>query len=222
MILAIVNQKGGVGKTTLAANLTVLFASEGRKTLLIDADPQASAADFVAKRRDNGHAKDLPSLDVQSITTPTLEYDIRRFPGYDVTLIDTGGRDNQVLRSAMTAADAVLVPFCPSQADLWGTSGTLSNILEYRKVHKGLKALAVFNLVFPNTRIAREIDAVTEQCHRDYKITFLKGFLTARIAYKYSFGEGLAVTEQRGDDRDPKAIEEITEVFTELRGLLHA
>jgi hypothetical protein len=46
--------------------------------------------------------------------------------------------------------------------------------------------------------------------------------LTARIAYKYSFGEGLAVTEQHGDDRDPKAIEEIREVFTELRGLLHA
>jgi hypothetical protein len=89
-------------------------------------------------------------------------------------------------------------------------------------MHKGLKALAVFNMVFPSTRISREITDIAEQCQREYRVTFLKNYLTARVAYKYSFGEGLGLTEQDGDDRDPKAIEEITAVFSELKEVLHA
>ena len=114
MILTIGNQKGGVGKTTIATNLACLFARK-RHVLLIDADSQQSAADFHAVRLEN---EDLPQFTCVSITKPTIHKDVKNFSNFDVILIDVGGRDSAVFRSSILAADQLIIPITPSQYDV--------------------------------------------------------------------------------------------------------
>ena len=107
MILTVGNTKGGVGKSTIACNFSVESALAGKKTLLIDADIQGSSIGFRASREKN-------DIKAMSITTPTLHKDIKDFQ-FDMVLIDVGGRDSAVFRSAIMACDLMIIPVLPSQ-----------------------------------------------------------------------------------------------------------
>ena len=94
-VVVVANQKGGVGKSTLACNLAVCAAKDGKKVMLIDADPQASTMTF----RERRGAEDISAV---SIVKPTLLQDVKNFSNFDLIFIDAGGRDNSLFRSAMT------------------------------------------------------------------------------------------------------------------------
>ena len=117
-VISVVNQKGGVGKSTIACNLAVNAVLDGKRTLLIDADPQGSSLSFRAIRG----ADDLKAV---SITQPTIHKDIGDFENFDLVIIDAGGRDNTLFRSAVTAAakGMLLIPVLPSQYDIWAAEG---------------------------------------------------------------------------------------------------
>ena len=93
-VIVVANQKGGVGKSTISCNLGVASALSGHKTLIIDADPQGSSATFRAVRE-----KD--DLKVISIIKPTIHKDIQDFTSFDRVIVDAGGRDSAVFRSAI-------------------------------------------------------------------------------------------------------------------------
>ena len=105
MILGVLNQKGGVGKTTLSVNIAASLARTGARVLLIDADPQGSALDWAAAR--DGE----PLFSVVGFPRPTIHKEIAQLGlGYDHVVIDGPPRVTDLARSAIMASDVVLVP----------------------------------------------------------------------------------------------------------------
>ena len=190
-VIAIANTKGGVGKSTLAVNLAVEAAAAGRKTLLIDADPQGSAAQFLSVRED-----DRQQFQAVQLTKPTLHRQMKELSApYDFVFIDVGGRDAPVLRSAIGAADTVLVPMVPSAFDAWASEDIFGVIEEIRVVNDGLRVSVVPNQVTATVSAREALEALREGLSKHNAVEFLDATLYNRTAWPRAVGEGLSVVE---------------------------
>jgi chromosome partitioning protein len=152
MIVVLLNQKGGVGKTTLALHLAGAWARRGLRVTLIDADPQSSALDWSEQRARQG----LPGpFSIVGIARDTLH---REAPAIDHVVID-GSRFAALMRSALLASDLALLPVQPSPFDGWASADTLTLIDEARSYRRRLVARFVLNRCTARTVIARETAA---------------------------------------------------------------
>jgi chromosome partitioning protein len=156
MIVALLNQKGGVGKTTIALHLAGQWARKGR-TLLIDADPQGSALDWSQQR---SHEQ-LPRLfGVVGLARDTLHREAPELArDVDHVVIDGPPRVAGLLRSALLAADLVIIPVQPSPLDGWASAEMLALLAEARVYRPELVARFVLNRCSPRTVIARDTGA---------------------------------------------------------------
>jgi len=152
-IIAVVNQKGGTGKTTVATNLAALFASQGRETLLVDADPQGSALDWQHDRPAH-----LPPVTVIGLPAPNLHREIPRLQAqYAVILIDGGGRITATARATVAVADFLLVPTLASTPDARSTQRFLAEVVEEVAAMKGRISGAILLSVLVCSKPARPL-----------------------------------------------------------------
>ncbi len=214
MIISIANQKGGVGKTTIATHFACIAAAEGLKTLLIDADLQRSSMRFREFR-----PEDRAQFQAVSITGPTIHRDVTGFDA-DRIFIDVGGRYDKMFRSAFTRSQAALIPVCPSAYDIWSMEDVL-RILDELQLSQDIKVGIIFNLVQPNTIVTREALETMTEISQEFNIHVLETRLYNRVAFKESTDRGLAVCEIPGQ-KFRKAGDEMLalykEVFTWLSG----
>ncbi|WP_029911546.1 ParA family partition ATPase [Caulobacter sp. UNC358MFTsu5.1] len=154
MIVALLNQKGGVGKTTLALNLAGRWAAQGRRVVLVDADPQASALDWAQARAHAGLARIFGVVGLPRDTLHREAPELAR--GHDHLVIDGPPRVAALMRSALLAADLVLAPVQPSPLDGWASEEMLRLVEEARLYRPDLKARFVLNRCPARTVIARE------------------------------------------------------------------
>jgi chromosome partitioning protein len=205
VITAVVNQKGGAGKTTIALNLAAALAGEGKKVLLIDADPQQTAQDWAAIR-----TNPLP-FQVVGLTKPILHRDLPKMAkDYDEIVIDGAPRNYEVARSAIAAADLVLIPVQPSGADFWASRETVELVKEAQGFKETQKAVFVVSRKIGRTVLAKNIlDALA-----DFEIPILKNGTTQRVAYAEAMTGGMTVLEMQPYG---EASYEIKRILKELR-----
>jgi chromosome partitioning protein len=186
MILGVLSQKGGVGKTTLAINLAAVFAKSGLRTLLVDADPQGSSLAWSSARELE------PLFQVVGMAKPTLHRDLPEIAkDYDMVVLDGAPRVNDLGRSAIMASDLVLIPVQPSPYDVWAAAETVQLIREAAVFKENLKAAFAINRKIVNTAIGRDVQAALEP----FELPVLSTHLCQRVLYAESAAQGLAVVE---------------------------
>ena len=199
-VISLINQKGGVGKTTISVNLATALAQHGHKVLLIDADPQGSALDWSDAR---GERKLL--FPVVGYPKPTLSKVIGNIgQGRDFVVIDGAPRVTDLARACIMASDLVLIPVQPSPYDIWASQEAL-RLIEEANIYKQslIKSAFVINRKIPNTAIGRDVTHTLEEL----KIPVLTTALGQRVIYAESAAVGLGVLEQAQSNPASREIE---------------
>ncbi len=207
MIIAVINQKGGAGKTTIALNLAAAMAETGGRVLVIDADPQQTAQDWAAVR------ETPPPFQVIGFAKPVLHRDLPKIAAdYDHVVIDGAPRNYEVARSAILSADFVLIPVQPSGADFWASRETVKLVQEAHAFKETQKSAFVVSRKISRSALGRDIsDALAE-----FDMPILRAGTSQRVAYADALTAGLTVIESQPRGA---AAEEIRALLAEIQGM---
>lgn len=192
MIILFGSQKGGVGKSTIATNVSVELARRGFDVILVDCDPQKTAANWGQRRIDNGAE---PIVNIVEKTGKVRDTALDLADRYDYVVMDAGGHDNQALRTALTAADIVYTPTRPSQADLETMEFMSALINAARDFNTGLISRSIISLAPTNPKINEAIEAKEFLGEYLEDMPLSKVFIRDRKVYREAMLEGYGVVE---------------------------
>jgi chromosome partitioning protein len=203
-VITIAQQKGGSGKTTLAVNLAVWFASRGMRVALLDTDPQGSLGRWFLMRREK---LGDPGMELSTASAWGVRYECEKLrKSYDIVIVDTPPKADADLRPALREADLVLIPVSSSHMDLWATDGVLDLV-----ARESRSALIVLNRAKGGTRLADDVARAAVEMG-GVAVTRLG----QRVVYAETLGHGLAATE---GGRSAASVE-VAELGAEILGRL--
>ncbi len=209
MILTVGNTKGGVGKTTLAINITIARALSGSDVLLVDGDEQHTAITFTELRNSLLGKTGYTAV---SLHGAALRTQVRQLSSkYADIVIDVGGRNTGSLRAALTVTDVLLVPVQPRSFDIWAVDQVVALIQEAREINPTMRAVAMLNAADAQGNDNKgALDALRDM----ESIELLEFSIGRRKAFPNAASAGRAVIEQ--SPKDPKAIEELTAILNAI------
>ena len=185
MILAFLNQKGGVGKSTLSTNAADYLHRQGAKTLLIDADPQGTTNDWAARR-------DAMTFPVMALARGNMAQEILGHAvNYDHVVIDGPPRAEAVSRAVIIASDLIVIPIEASGASDWASQTTIQQVQEARQYKETLKAVFLVSRVIINTVLSRSI----REHVADHGIPLLRAAVANRVAIAEALTMGKTIFE---------------------------
>ncbi len=190
MILLIGGEKGGTGKSTIATNLAVQLALDGKDVMLLDADPQGTASKWVERRNEHGLTVVHCTQKMGDIYKTAVDLGQR----YEFVIIDAGGRDSKELRTGMVAADKMFIPIRASQADL----ETLPHVDELVGLARGMNAnLEVYALLSmaPSNPLINEVAEAQELLGEFAELKLSPSIIRDRKVYRDAMLAGKGVVE---------------------------
>ncbi|TXL14094.1 peptide transporter [Methylococcaceae bacterium HT3] len=201
-IIAILNQKGGAGKTTLSTNIARSLQLDECEVLLVDSDPQGSARDWNAAGAGDGDGALVPVI---GLDRSTLAKDIQSVKGgKDFIIIDGAPQIAELAVAAIKCSDLILIPVQPSPYDVWACDDLVDVIKARQEVTDG-KPLAVFIIsrAIKNTNLSKEVGEALE----GYGLPVFKTFTSQKVIYAKSAATGSTVLDfKNGNNSAEKEI----------------
>jgi len=208
MILVCGGIKGGVGKSTVATNMTVMRANQGMDVLLVDADDQGTASDFTAVRNETLVEQGSGYTSIKLYGAAVRSEVLRMAKKYDDVVIDVGGRDTAGQRAALSMANVYVIPFLPGSFDVWTLESVGKLVEEARAFNENLKAVCIINRADAKGSDNSDAAAIAKDTPG---LEFIDAPLGNRKAFRSAASNGLAVTEFKPSDS--KAIAEVKKLY---------
>ncbi len=183
MITVVGNFKGGTGKSTVAFNLAIWLATQGKKTAAVDLDPQGSLTDVMYVREE---------MEYTPLVSVYQELSKKLGKSYDEIIVDVGTADLPAMEKAMGIADRVVIPVAPSQADVWSTQRFMD--LVRKNCGENTIVTGLINRADTHPKVT-ETEEAMEALTMISGLKMQKSYLYQRTAYRRAFSEGLAVFE---------------------------
>jgi chromosome partitioning protein len=203
-VITVAQQKGGAGKTTVAAHIAVALAQKGNRVAIIDIDPQGSLG-YWHRVREEKFGEGYTGLTFNSLSGWRVGSEVSRLrKQVDFIIIDSPPHTETEARTAIRSADMIVVPVQPSPTDLWATKATL----DLAKAEK-LPVKVVLNRVPPNSRLAQTIAAELPE--------LADTVLGNRVLFASSLMEGRTATEM---EPNSVAAQEIKALVKEITAVL--
>jgi len=200
MIISFLNQKGGVGKTTLSINVAACLARQGKKVLLIDADKQGSSNTWASLREE-------APFQVVSLARENMARDaLKLATEFEYTVIDGPPHAESIARSCIVASDFVVLPIEPSGLSTWASDLTVRQVRDAQEIKETLKCGFVVSRKIGNTVIGREIRAMAAETG----IPILNTDIEQRVSYAESLTMGQTIFEWNSSGVASRDIEQLT------------
>ena len=207
--ITVAQQKGGSGKTTLAANLAVEYRRRGHTVSVLDTDPQGSLGRWFMARRDR--LADEEGLDFATASAWGVSYEMEKLrKNNEIVIIDTPPKIDSDLKPTLRASNVIIVPVATSHVDLWATESILD--MAHREKRP---VLLVLNRASSRARLTAEVSAQHDTLDGDRAATVLG----SRVVYAEVLGQGLGVAEKA--PKGPAAAE-ISALADEIADVLNA
>lgn len=203
-IIALLNEKGGAGKSTLAINLAAALHRQGRRVVLVDADPQGTARDW---REASPEGADLPPVVVLDRPEGLLT-GIKTISA-DIAVIDTPAKAERMAANVVRIAHIALIPVQPSAADVWASAAAVRLVQSKTDLGGEIFAAFVANRVSQNTNLSRDMRA---GAWNDYGLDMFSQTISNRQSFAKSLSDGLSVF----DTTDGQAKAEIQLLIQEM------
>lgn len=231
--VAVLNLKGGVGKTTLCFNLARGLELAGHRVVVLDTDPQGSAIDWsYAGDRREGDLEDLPDEELEAaVMTPALPplvlvgavssvadltaslHELKRGRSCDVALIDGAPHEAAIAAAAANLADVVLIPVQPSPLDIWATDAVVQLVrnARRRRRRKPKAAFVVWRMI-PRTKLAADVVKALGA----FKLPVLPVHVHQRVAYAVTAIDGRTVLDSRPGSAAAAEMRSLTQAVEDL------
>ena len=201
MIISVVNQKGGVGKTTIAINIGIGMARRNFKVGFLDTDPQGTASQWQS-------IEGNVAFEVRRHPSPVFCADLTEEDlNHGFLVIDTPPAIGEITLSVLELADLAIVPLAPSVLDIWSSRTTIGMIEEAKKTNPKLEGRLLVSRKIPRTRLGREgRDAIAA-----LEMEVFQTEISQRIAYVESMIAGVSVFQYAPRSEASKEIEDLCE-----------
>jgi len=189
-IIALLNEKGGSGKTTVSTNLATALHRRGMKVILVDADPQGTARDW---RETSPEGANMPT--VVAMDRPQMLTQLDALNA-DIVIIDTPAKAESMSAVAIRVAHIAIVVIQPCAADIWACAATISMIQAKLDLGGKLDVAFLTNRVAKHTKLAKEIQSGT---WNEYGFDQLTTTIGNRTVFAQALSDGLSVYDYAND-----------------------